>query len=197
MNMDIEAAKQDLLEIKEILDRLKIKFWLSDGTLLGAVREKNFISYDHDIDTRMLAKDWNPSICEEFRRENFECGQIILRKLYQDKVSQGFFAKRNIRTDVGLEYYYPPEDIYVVLAICPSRESAIRPARFCRGDCFIDFLGTSFRVPNPPEECLEWIYGKDWRVPITNGSWFRRRKRISMNKYLKYFREHPKEEWLR
>ncbi|GAI17296.1 unnamed protein product, partial [marine sediment metagenome] len=46
MNMDIEAAKQDLLEIKEILDRLKIKFWLSDGTLLGAVREKNFISYD-------------------------------------------------------------------------------------------------------------------------------------------------------
>lgn len=195
--MDIEAAKQNLLEIKEILDRLNIKFWLSEGTLLGAVREKSFIPYDHDIDTRMLAKDWNPLICEEFRRQNIECNHLILSNLYPGKISQGFFAKRGIRTDVGLEYYYPPEDIYIALAIHPCRENAITPARFYRGDCFVDFLGTSFRVPNPPEECLEWTYGKNWRVPITNGSWFHRRKRISLDKYLKWFSEHPKEEWLR
>ncbi|GAH51640.1 unnamed protein product, partial [marine sediment metagenome] len=184
--MDLQAAKQNLLEVKAIFDRLKVKFWLDAGTLLGAVRDKNFIPWDKDIDIRMLAKDWNPSICKEFRKKNFGCGKTMLHKRYPGKVSQGFFFKRHIRTDAGLNYYYPPENIYVNLPIAPYRENATRPARFYRGDCFIKFLGTKFRVPNPPVECVEWAYGKNWRTP-KDIAYLWARTRVSMDKYLKYF----------
>lgn len=198
--MDLKVAKQNLLEIKEILDRLKIKFWLLAGTLLGAVREKDFIPWDYDMDITILARDWRLSICEEFTRKNFYCGQTIEPKRYQDKISAGFFNKRDVRCDALLSYYYPPEDIYIDLLLCPPsclcRETVIRPAKFYRGDHFIDFLGASFRVPYPPEECVEWIYGKNWRIP-KDTTFLKARKTISLDKYLKYFREHPTEEWLR
>lgn len=37
--MDIENAKKDFLEIDEILNRCGVKCYLSEGTLLGAIRE--------------------------------------------------------------------------------------------------------------------------------------------------------------
>lgn len=41
---------QYLKDVKDTLDNQNIKFWLEDGTLLGAVRNKNIIPWDHDID---------------------------------------------------------------------------------------------------------------------------------------------------
>lgn len=50
---DVEALKQ----IKKILDKHDIEYWLDEGTLLGAVREKKFIEWDHDIDLSIWYKD--------------------------------------------------------------------------------------------------------------------------------------------
>ena len=41
----------DLLrQVKEVLDKYNIEFWLDCGTLLGAVREGKFLAWEHDID---------------------------------------------------------------------------------------------------------------------------------------------------
>ncbi|MHA1222232.1 MAG: LicD family protein [Candidatus Heimdallarchaeaceae archaeon] len=48
--MEKEEAIQALKDIKEILDENNVKFWLESGTLLGAIREGGFISWDYDID---------------------------------------------------------------------------------------------------------------------------------------------------
>jgi len=48
--MDVDKAKEVLFEIKEILDKHNIPFWLGLGTLLGAIREKKFVEGDSDID---------------------------------------------------------------------------------------------------------------------------------------------------
>ena len=41
----------DLLrQIKEVLNKHNIEFWLDCGTLLGAVREGKFLEWEHDID---------------------------------------------------------------------------------------------------------------------------------------------------
>jgi len=41
----------DLLrQLKEVLDEHSIEFWLDCGTLLGAVRDRKFIHWEHDID---------------------------------------------------------------------------------------------------------------------------------------------------
>ena len=40
----------NLIEIIYLLDKNKIFYWVCHGTLLGIVRDKNLIPWDHDID---------------------------------------------------------------------------------------------------------------------------------------------------
>lgn len=48
--MDEKVAIEALKQIKEVLDKQGIEYWLDMGTLLGAVRDGKFIPWDHDID---------------------------------------------------------------------------------------------------------------------------------------------------
>jgi phosphorylcholine metabolism protein LicD len=49
--MDKEKEAVEILKkIKKIFDKHNIEYWLDEGTLLGAVRDKKFIEWDHDID---------------------------------------------------------------------------------------------------------------------------------------------------
>lgn len=190
--MNVEGAKQDLFEIGKILDKLKIKFWLTHGTLLGAVREKDFIKTDHDIDIRILAVDWFPGMCEKFKAVSFGCKVF---RWYPPYITKLQLTKR-VLTEIALEYYYPPDDTYVCLTQSPDDHMTAIPGKFYRGDCFIKFLGRLFRVPNPPVELLERYYGKDWRIPTSPKEfpgWVKGRKKISMGKYLDYLSEHPVE----
>jgi len=186
--MNKKTAKKNLLGIKSIFDKHHIKFWLAHGILLGAVREKDFISYDFDLDGAILAKDWSPSLCSQFMAQKFSC---ITKRNYPDRPAQMKLVKHGISAHIGLKYYYAPEDIYFSLPKSPTNRNATLPGKLLRGDCFVDFLGTKFRVPNPPEEYLEWLYGKNWKVPINDLSWQKEWKKISLKKYLQWFDRYP------
>lgn len=55
--MNKQAATKSLLQLKRIMDKNGVKFWLDSGTLLGIVREGCFISGDNDIDIGIWKED--------------------------------------------------------------------------------------------------------------------------------------------
>jgi len=48
--MDEKVAVETLKQVKEVLDKHKVKYWLETGTLLGAIRDGKIIPWDRDID---------------------------------------------------------------------------------------------------------------------------------------------------
>ncbi len=54
--IDRDTCRDNLLDFKMLLDLKQIDFGIIFGTLLGAVREKNFIEYDEDVDVYILGE---------------------------------------------------------------------------------------------------------------------------------------------
>ena len=194
--MNRKVAKANLLDIKKILDEMKISFWLNTGTLLGAMREKNFIAWDHDVDLRVKVVDWKNSAQALFKKRGFRCG--LVRPPYSEKLPLVKYLRlgrhSHLRFNLAFTYYYRPDDVYITWAKSPDNIGNLTPAHFYRNDQFIKFLGTSFRVPHDPVAFLVRVYGKKWKVPIKEriGCWAPKHH-IKIDKYLKWFAEHPEE----
>ena len=76
MLKEVENALIDLLrQVKEVLNKHNIEFWLECGTLLGAVREGKFLVWEYDIDLgawqEKITDVIKTSILKELRNKNF------------------------------------------------------------------------------------------------------------------------------
>ncbi len=189
--MNVENARSVFLEIYDILSGFNVRFFLNNGTLLGAIRDGDIIAWDNDLDLKIIATDWKPEIQKEFERNEFHYKHSSCPRLFRDKSSGCVIFKKRIRTDVGLIYYYPPDDLCFTLPHRPNNTNTLRAASFYRGDYFVDFLGVRVRVPYPPEEYVQIIYGKDWRIPKRCDFYNPEKKPISLEKYVKYILDHP------
>ena len=65
-NPDGSLLRQEQLRMMELLDEIDrickkydIPYWLSSGTLLGAVRHQGFIPWDDDLDVEMFEEDYD------------------------------------------------------------------------------------------------------------------------------------------
>lgn len=179
--MDLKQARITLFELKHLLDSLDIKFWLIKGTLLGVIRENRFMPSDNDIDLLVMRDSLSDRLLkaldsQDYNHEMLSCPSLfyalVLRKT--GRALSGFH----------FNYYYEPEDICIVPVDQPELSASLY-----RGDHFVDFLGEQFRVPYPPEEWLARVYG-NWQV-VHKKHWMRGRKRISIDKYVKWIIKHP------
>ncbi|MEZ4856881.1 MAG: LicD family protein [Gelidibacter sp.] len=153
--LNIKTAKKNLLDVKKIIDSHQIKFGLIYGTLLGAIRENNFIEHDEDIDLFVLEEDKEDllSILKEIIDLGFEVvrydGKLLSIIRHDEYIDFYFFRKTNFfyrKCEVGL----------------------VAKAKYLEKTKDYLFLGELFQVPIETEKFLIDLYGKNWRIPIKN-----------------------------
>ena len=156
--MDLHQAELVLKEAKGIFDRLGVVFYLEEGTCLGAIRDHGFIPWDDDIDLGSIFgmhgfTDKNVMTTVAAFKEHGFLTKIIPRTHYLSIP----FIKGRIRIDWHPSWVFDDHIFHY-----PGSRF---PLRLFRNLKEINFLGTKFLVPNPPEEFLELKYGPDWVAP--------------------------------
>jgi len=173
--MDKKIAKSILFDAKIILDELKIPFWLSCGTLLGAVREGDFISHDLDLDIGIHIKDFKKEIKDKF----LDMGYELFRHFgsYECGLEMTFRKKGVLcpRLDIFCYYDGPYDKMWHSVWVEASSMGAGMHRMYSYNyDKFnLDttmFLGEEFNIPSDVERVLEQQYG-DWKVPSKEWRW--------------------------
>jgi phosphorylcholine metabolism protein LicD len=155
-----EQSIEDLSIFAHCLKNLSIPYFLTNGTLLGCIRNQSFIDWDEDIDvdtTQNLLKGRIDCLARKLHQNGFS-GKVyatrdfpkITCKRSERRISFGGF-KEHKNTFYRSKYFYPK--IYFGDPSFSGREESL--------------YGQRFLVPKKSEELLEWLYG-DWNVEINS-----------------------------
>ena len=154
--IDNEDAKYVLLTAKKILESNGIWFSPIFGTLLGLIRNQSFIPNDYDMDILIKGKDRKKLI-----------------DLIPDFAEQGIFFTRSSEPwvytfqhkSVSCDFYAIQEPKWPYnYRYCKVVDQYIQKDFFKETEKMV-FFDKEFNVPKNPTRLLEYMYGKNWRVP--------------------------------
>ena len=167
-------ASSDTDQVTPLLDAIEVvlaalrgagvEAFLAYGTLLGAVREGNFIGHDSDIDLGYVSRRTHPVdvIRESFRLQR----ELQAQGLLIDRYSAAAFKVTVVDadgSDWGLDVFggfLREGRLYLMGEIgAPYDEGWVFPLGTST------LAGRTFPVPAAPEKLLEATYGAGWRVP--------------------------------
>jgi hypothetical protein len=155
--LDIAISKENLLLMKSVLDKHHVTFWLLWGTLLGAVREKNFIEYDTDTDLGCFIVDKEKLIAAIPDLAN--AGLILIRRKYPDDLFT--FMRNDEYIDIGL--FHKGRDFFF-RSFWEYQNNRIYGDHFKKFEK-ITFLGERFKIPYNSRRLFRKWYGKGWQKP--------------------------------
>ena len=179
---DTDKATSLLNGVATILEKNDCSYFLDAGTLLGAVRDKKFIPWDHDIDLGLVYKNQNQinqlikSLKKKFyvRALKFKDdpsiwkpGKFRIIKVYHRR---GLFSRDKLTLDIFIFYKSTlnktNEKVYKYGV---WGRNAYYPENLLNEFKSLEFYNRTYSVPKHPEEFLSFKYGKDWRTP--NQKW--------------------------
>lgn len=151
--IDKHKAEENLHLLMPVLEKYHIQTQLAAGSLLGAMREHDFITHDEDIDLNIL---------EEEKQQFF----MALHDLEKLGFKVARYDRRGLLSIIRNGEYI---DFYI---FSPYKDNL----RYCSGMIFpkqfvedlktMQFKGETFYVPRETEEYLVFEYGTDWKTPV-------------------------------
>lgn len=178
-----KIALENLKVVSDIMHKSGIKWGPVLGTLLGIIRENDFITWDEDIDLFIMEED----------KEKF-------LPLLFDFINAGFKIARSWRC--GLVSIIRNGE-YIDFYFMKDLHGGVRCAV---GDAFIfekyltdvipwDFKGVQFYIPREYDEFLTFHYG-DWRTPVQWNDYGMSWKRKLKLRVMLTIKNHIMPDWL-
>lgn len=175
----LSNAKEVMYAIDNIFRELNIPYWLEYGTLLGVIRDNDFIKHDIDIDLGLFLKDYSQNIEKTFIKYGFK----KLRKISIDNDKYGI---EETYTYNGMEidlFFYTKKGDYMFAHAFQKEEGKTWKQTLKENGGYIvreiylpytgidkiKFLGKYFPVPKDYHKHLSIHYGSDYMKP--NPKW--------------------------
>lgn len=154
--MNVESAKKLLFDVDDILKKFNISYFLMGGALLGAVRDKDFISEDNDIDLGIFIDIWAlnnfAEILDEFQNKNIFINNLAANCVFN-------ITRDDTPCDIC---YHKKINNYYMIRGC-TWEFHI-PEKYLDKLDTVSFLGREFKIPSNVEEFLDNYYNNNWRT---------------------------------
>ena len=174
--------KKNGIEILEKLNsafkELNLPYWLAFGTLLGAVREKNFISHDLDLDIATWKQSYSGRVSEILLKHGFALKRTIAVKdnigieetySYKGVNVDIFYFERISDEMVKCHSFYIDKSLGYIETI--NKHGGLFPLEVIlpfEGLLKYTFLGVPVFIPDVYEKQLVCHYGEDYMVPDPN-----------------------------
>ena len=110
---DVKKVQQRLLEmavaIRDILENHNVPYFITYGTLLGAVRHQGFIPWDDDFDFYILAEDYNDAM--KYLKEELPASYFLENEESEDLYFHGWAHVKDLNSVVECSQY-PQDSLY-------------------------------------------------------------------------------------
>lgn len=156
--LDRKIAFENLSFLTSLFNKEEMNYFIFYGTLLGIIRENDFIEYDTDTDIVLFYKDKDKFL--ELIPSMDEYGFKIVR-----------FTENIISIMKENEYI----DLYFFQE---KRNLLLRKIWYCQGLVIkynilsnfknYQFKNINVKIPENYNKALKYLYGKNWKIPIKN-----------------------------
>ncbi len=178
-------AKFNVLEA-QLRERFGIVLFPMYGTLLGTVREGDFIAHDNDVDYTYISKHVDPT---KVKAEFVAICEYLIDNGYRGYLSRYTF---NVKAPLKFDIYYSwfNEANHYQVSFGYHGEEAQKSDEFFKFQP--RFLGRhTVQVPLSAERILHQVYGPNWRVPDPGFSHYSRTRKLSAPYVLSYEQLQP------
>ncbi|MGM0408335.1 MAG: LicD family protein [Bacteroidota bacterium] len=151
-----EIAKENLEIFHSVIEKTNITYGLFFGTLLGAIREQNFIAHDEDTDIYVLNEDRDNVLRLLYELKNYD---FEVARYHYDLLS---IMRKNEYIDI---YFFKTKKKFGIYKYRVIANKSEFPANYLEHPARLMFLGMNIPVPNNAEKILVELYGKNWRIP--------------------------------
>lgn len=170
--INIEVAKRNLIDFNSLMKIKQLPFTLAYGTLLGVIRENNFIKHDEDIDINMLYEDKT-----KFLNYLFDLRKIGFEVARYD--NRGFISI--IRDNEYIDICFFKQETENIYECCGN----FLLKRWLTDVISFQFIENEFLIPKDYIEFLRFYYGNNWQTPI---EYTYNSKSLFMNKTMVFFK---------